>query len=381
MARDECPETKRRRVEEARRRQRVGYMDGARGMAVCFFVGDARGAPKFMHHRNVAVHGIGPENVLRQGQGVHAKWHNLAQLTDDSEISMLVLRLLADGEFEKDAYVAAMHQWYESGPICCGKNTKALFSVKPGGFQARRAEVVPSDSNGFLMCCWPFSLVEDDAERRRCLRLHSDVVCPSRTCREMCTLYCDLLRICLGAPTVVAAKLDVRTHLVLWLNPDWGMTEGQEAATKPDPAVQAAVLRAMKRDMDAEFAKDVAGAETKGKATTTFAVAVWALLHQKTASDGLVAVLGLGGDTNTNAAVAGALLGAAMGETEALSGAQGAALRKDYKAITECEPEITRMTEAGEVRTRRPKAYSYRLFESQAVTCWIDQQRGWTPGD
>lgn len=129
-------------------------------------------------------------------------------------------------------------------------------------------------------------LVEDEEIANICRLTHPDMRCVGS-----CVLYVKLIQglifrdeqLDISALKAVAARYDERIE------------EYIELATHDDPSVLAVDDNAM------------------GYTLKTMAVALWSLWHYHSFKDGLLAVVNMGGDADTNAAVACALLGAKYG--------------------------------------------------------------------
>jgi len=122
------------------------------------------------------------------------------------------------------------------------------------------------------------------------------------------------------APGSVAAAVVVSVavaHLIVHCGDvDGALAAGIDRARAIDPRVEDAVARAIAATTiaDLQLDADMSSPNNRiGHAYTTLAAGVYALRHAPTWWDGVQAVVMAGGDADTNAAVAGALLGARDG--------------------------------------------------------------------
>jgi ADP-ribosylglycohydrolase len=90
-----------------------------------------------------------------------------------------------------------------------------------------------------------------------------------------------------------------------------------EKASAMDAGILAHVAPAFEGDLDSLELDDE---ESMGYTLKTLGAALWALFHAEDFESGVTEIINRGGDADTNAAVAGALLGARDGE-EAIPGA------------------------------------------------------------
>lgn len=96
---------------------------------------------------------------------------------------------------------------------------------------------------------------------------------------------------------------------------------------------------------DGPFVRKVSGKQ-KGWSLNALAVALHFGMRSASFREGVDAVIRLGGDTDTNGAIAGAVLGAVFGERRMLS---DDITRKNVNRILNCKPSI----EAGAARSTR----------------------------
>ena len=222
--------------------------------------------------------------------------------TDDTAMARnLVRSLAARGEFDPDDLVARHLEWFRSGPPDVDAFTRRVLSRVDGGedaFEAARSvweERGPevSAGNGSVMYCAPLGL----AYANRAEELPEVAAKLSAL-----THYDERCRTAVLAVTVAIAAL----------------ARGQSS----EGAVAAALTAVVDREggEELEYLVEIAGVgraidgPDQGFCLFTAGVALQSLLGTGDFEVEVSRVVSLGGDTDTNAAVAGALLGTVVGE-------------------------------------------------------------------
>ena len=230
-------------------------------------------------------------------------WNTLAgQPTDDSEMAMALARTLVTQGFDVEAVAAAYGDWLASGPFDSGMATnQALGPVAqaPAGTKAataRRSANATTEANGALMrqsplAIWGYRL--DAAQLDECLRADAALTHPSRVCGDASAAF----GVALAA--VIRDGLDgaaAYARAVAW-----------DAAHGASPKITAALAAAQH--------SPPAYQPHEGHVPIALHNAFYQALHASSVEAGLVDTVAGGGDTDTNAAIAGALLGAIHGLT------------------------------------------------------------------
>ncbi|MEA2769996.1 MAG: ADP-ribosyl-[dinitrogen reductase] hydrolase, partial [Acetobacteraceae bacterium] len=230
-------------------------------------------------------------------------WKTLAgQPTDDSELGLALARsLVRSGEYDAEDAAAAYGRWFASGPFDCGHTTGLAFGAaamaladKAGA--ARSKADHGSQSNGSLMRIGPIGVwARDPDEAARVASEDSSLSHPHPVCRAACAAFA-------GAISAALYGADRR-----------GMMEAAvriaDAAGSDAAAVGAALRRAAAGVPPGDFQRQM------GWVLIALQNAFFHLAAGTAAEPALVTTVGQGGDTDTNAAIAGALLGAADGRT------------------------------------------------------------------
>lgn len=275
-------------------------LDRARGCWLGQLAGDALGS-RVEFQSTQAVQSRFPSGVRDLVDG--GVWNTVAgQPTDDSELALALARTLAaSGHYDPDAAAAAYGAWLQSGPFDVGTTTRQAFSAAAASTDegpaaaARRAASRSSQANGALMRCSPLALWGHALPRdvlATLARADAELSHPHPTCQDA------------SAAFVVATAAAVGKGL------------GPEAtwALATEQARQDGATAVLERLHAARLAPpDEADGPKQGWVLLALHNAFHQLLWAPSVEEGLARTLALGGDTDTNAAIAGALLGAVHG--------------------------------------------------------------------
>jgi ADP-ribosylglycohydrolase/fructose-1,6-bisphosphatase/inositol monophosphatase family enzyme len=205
--------------------------------------------------------------------------HTIAgQPTDDSEMALTLARLLVregrhDAERARDAY----REWLQTRPIDISETTeRGLLGM----------HTTESQSNGSLMRVAPIGVwaAGDPARAAATARVDSALTHPNPVCLEACAAYCAAI-----AAGVAGASAEEMVAAAL-----------QHSA---GPAREAIQRNALPDDFG----------RPRASVITSLQNAFFRLRHAAQPESALPDTIACGGDTGTNAAVAGALLGACHG--------------------------------------------------------------------
>ncbi len=234
-----------------------------------------------LHGRHTEIVGGGPWGWL-PGQG-----------TDDSDLTIAIARAYAAG-YSLHNVARRFVAWYDSRPPDIGRVTaRALKCLKVEHNPRTSGQVGDRTAgNGGLMRAITTGLVRRDPLLRRaeaaelCAITHADPLCVDAS-----VAYCDLVALLLEGTNPTEAVQAV-------------------AATPMNKPVRSVLVEAQRRD-PGDF-------PTFGFVLNTLRIAVWAVCAGIRQPSGtfeqvLADVANLGGDADTNAAVAGGLLGAHLG--------------------------------------------------------------------
>src|SRR5262245_13329861 len=271
------------RVEqEPRREPRVAlgfprnstHVEKAQGALLGQVIGDSLGSRvEFKSAAEIAK--LFPRGVRELADG--GPYHTIAgQPTDDSEMALTLARaILRHRGFERDKVLDAYRDWMQTRPIDIGETTeRGLLGL----------HTTESESNGSLMRVSPIGVwaAGDPARAAVAAREDSTLTHPNPACVESCAAYCAAI-----AAGVAGASRKEMVKAAL--------------AHCSGPAHDAIKRNALPDDF------------THGRALIALQNAFFRLSSGASVEEALIATVGCGGDTDTNAAVTGALLGAVYG--------------------------------------------------------------------
>lgn len=215
-------------------------------------------------------------------------WSTLAgQPTDDSEMALALARaLVRDGQYDPLSVRAAYVEWLHSQPFDCGNTVRDGLSGHLNH---------SSQANGALMRISPLGIFctqrgvdQAAAWAAEDARLtHPHPVCVQVNALFVVGLAHAIRTGCDGA--------DLYQHVL------------ERAAAMPVAGPLMAAIRAAALAPPADYVHQ------QGWVLIAFHNALWQLLHAPTLEAGVVDTVMRGGDTDTNAAIVGALLGAVHG--------------------------------------------------------------------
>lgn len=223
------------------------------------------------------------------------------QVTDDSELAIELAEALAamGREWDLDRIARHYRRWIESEPFDVGRTTRRALSpplpAKPSPAAVLRRRADPeSQANGALMRQSPLGIWGWDLPRERLgayARLEASLTHPHPACQDASLIYVTAL-----ADAIAGTEDPERI---------WRVSLDRARRQCLAPEVEEAVHRA-KTDIP-----PISG--HRGHVLLALHNAFYQLLHRASARSAIVESVMLGGDTDTNAAIAGALAGAVYG--------------------------------------------------------------------
>jgi ADP-ribosyl-[dinitrogen reductase] hydrolase len=305
-------------------------LDRAQGCLLGQLIGDSLGA--LVEYKSPAeIAALYPGGVRRLEDG--GEWNTIAgQPTEGGELALALGRTLAAaGDYDAEATATAYGLWYASHPFDVGATTKqalapASRAPREKAEAARRVADRNSQSNGSLMRVSPIGIWAVSTDEAAATAMEdSDLTHPNPVCAIACGAYAAAITAGInGADT--AGMLRAATDIA-------------EAASGQDGGVIARVLAAA-----AAGNKPVDFLHRQGWVVIALQNAFFHLIHTPSIEEALVQTIAEGGDTDTNAAITGALLGAALGRR--------AIPRHWVRATMACRPDV-----ALGVKHPRPEAY------------------------
>jgi len=232
-------------------------------------------------------------------------WHTLAgQPTDDSEMALALARSIVNhGAYDPEEAARAYAWWYESHPFDIGRATTTAVSAAAAASRAgqsaaeaaRTAAGRETQANGALMRVSPLGILGGAAgEGKAAQWAQQDALLthPSPVCQAANTVFAEALAFAIRTGSrpreTYRFALDIANR-----------------AESPQSVVEA-ITRASSQPPD-DYSTQM------GWVLIALQNAFWQLLHAESLEEGIVSTVMSGGDTDTNAAIAGALLGAVWG--------------------------------------------------------------------
>jgi len=228
-----------------------------------------------------------PEGVRHLHDG--GTFNTLAgQPTDDSEMALGLARyLVRTRAYVQDEVRQVYLDWLHSAPFDCGNTISS-------GLRGRRDYA--SQANGALMRISPLGIWAaglDSADKVDCAILDAELTHPHPVCLQINRLFVAAIRRAIRKKTEAG-------ELYQWL--------AEQAVRDDVDGAVLAVIRAAEQQKPEDYLRH------QGWVLIAFQNALWQLLHAESLEDAVVDTVMCGGDTDTNAAICGALLGALHGE-------------------------------------------------------------------
>ncbi|MGV3552513.1 ADP-ribosylglycohydrolase family protein [Rhizobium sp.] len=295
----------------------ASIVDRAQGCLLGQLAGDALGSlVEFMRPEEIRTRY--PSGVRDLADG--GTWNTIAgQPTDDSEMALLLARMLAEkGTYDQDAARRQYEFWLDSKPFDVGQTTLRGIRHDPDH---------ESEANGALMRVSPlgiFGAGRSDDELREWAWRDAVITHPNIVCQQVNQLF--VLAIARAVGHGVEAN-SLYGDIVGWadmIDADMSVRDVVERARTQPP-----------RDYVSQ----------QGWVLKAFQNALWQLLHAPSLEQAVIDTVMRGGDTDTNAAIAGALLGAVHGRK--------AVPERWTTRILDCRPETGRPG----VAQPRPKVF------------------------
>ena len=278
-----------RAVESSKLDRAVGCLQGQ-------LIGDSLGSlVEFQDAKRIAR--AFPDGVRDLADG--GVWNTLAgQATDDSELALALARcLVAQTTFDADAVAATYGDWYRSAPFDIGSTTSQAFSIlQPKSTNSAAVAMAAANSasaaNGSLMRVAPIGIAaRDPLQAAAWATVDSRLSHPHPQCVASCAAFAAAIHAGISGgdatnmlETALQAARDLAAHEVI-------------------EALESAAAGHLPADFQSQM----------GWVLIALQNAFHQLLHCSNAVEALVETVGKGGDTDTNGAIAGALLGALHG--------------------------------------------------------------------
>ena len=263
----------------------TGMLARAQGCLLGQLAGDALGSlVEFQSPDRIRREYPGGVRNLADG----GTWNTIAgQPTDDSEMALSLARLLArDGRYEAEEARKAYVAWLDSGPFDCGQTIASGLRGRP---------IPESQANGAMMRVSPlgiFGARHALADVAEWARQDAALTHPHPVCLQANALFAMAIA---DAVRTAREARDVYQRISGW-------AEEMDA----HPSLVDIIRRAA-------AAPPVDYVGQMGWVLKAFQNALWQLLHARDLEEAVIETVMRGGDTDTNAAICGALLGAVHG--------------------------------------------------------------------
>ena len=235
-----------------------------------------------------------PEQIWRQyPDGIRdmadgGTWDTIAgQPTDDSELALMLARTLVErGVFNREAIREAYLFWYESDPFDCGYTTSSGLM----GYHNP-----DSQANGAMMRVSPLGIFGANHDLKQVAdwaRQDAAITHIHQVCQDTSALFA------MAIAYTIRTGCDASTlyeQIVSWA----------EKITTRESIIE--TIKAAKDTPPEDYTIN------QGWVLIAFQNALYQLLHAPSAEQGIIDTVMQGGDTDTNAAICGALLGAVNG--------------------------------------------------------------------
>jgi len=291
----------------------------AQGCLLGQLAGDALGsAVEFRSAAEIAR--SHPGGVTRLTDG--GTWNLIAgQPTDDSEMALALARAIASsGAFDPATVAQAYVRWAQSGPFDMGTTTRAGIAALAEGRQARS----DSQSNGALMRVSPIGILAagDPALAAGLAAEDARLTHPHPVCQAASAAFAAAIAAGVAGGTAEEMCAAAGLHA--------GDGDGAEL-------VRERLARARRHEPE-DFERQM------GWVLTAFQNAFHHLMRGTQVAEAVCVTVARGGDTDTNAAICGALLGACQGR---------AAIPLQWRnAVLSCRP-----AQARGIHHPRPQEY------------------------
>lgn len=295
----------------------AGLLSRAEGCLLGQLAGDALGSlVEFQTPEHIRKEY--PDGVRQLASG--GTWNTLAgQPTDDSEMAILLARMLiARGGYDARAAREAYVFWLDSHPFDCGATVSRGLRGTPDP---------QSQANGAMMRISPlgiFAAMYPAARAAAWAAEDAALTHPNPVCMQANALFTRAIASAVKEATPPAT---LHREILAWAE---------------EMALETTLLDAVRSSAEAPPAEFV---RQQGWVLIAFRNALWQLRHAKDLETAIVDTVMRGGDTDTNAAICGALLGAVYGRE---------AIPKQWEdAVLNCRPKAG----APDVHRPRPECF------------------------
>ena len=263
-------------------------------------IGDALGlGSEFMSKEDVSRnYPNGLYNYEQIIQDTHRRRWPIGAWTDDTDMMLCILSAFENGEFNVHQVAQNFEDWFDSDPMGIGSHTFKVLCMSDYVQQPEKCSELwwnlsqkTSAANGALMRTSVIGLARTNIE------FQASKICKLTHYDPRCVGSC------------VIASLII--HNLVWNDHELTYNEIIELAKKIDDRIIEWIDLAYQNDDISVL--DLDEKYSIGYTLRTLAAALWCYWHASSFEEGLLEIVNEGGDADTNAAIACAILGAKFG--------------------------------------------------------------------
>lgn len=313
------------------------------GMMYGEALGDALGAPHEFRNQKKNYNGKLDKPIITnsqwQGQFVSA----VGQITDDTEMTICLWNSLIANQMSYDVNTATMNylDWANTkGTWAMGRNTRALLhGVKTlKGYQSRMVKIQPqTQSNGTMMRSSPLAVLGYlyPPLWRDAVILDNDITNPNDVSRTVNKIYIK----------AIILALKNKSKRVIY-------NAMLKQANKSRIQIIIDTIKLSKSKDTRTIKNQIGNHETKGWCMVALLATCWGLFQFDNYHTAIDAIILCNGDTDTNAKIAGALMGAYYGLKNMRSTPR---TKRNIKVLLKCD------TNSGD--RSRPEIYQVQQLD------------------
>jgi len=312
-------------------------LDCIQGSLYGLALGDALGGPHEPYQSKYTYTGIIEHPIKRHTQWQGTKISAIGQVTDDTEMTITLAKvLISNNGYNRDAAIFAYETWASQPRTMLGYTTGALFSgittkVPSKGvktYETRykkalagnlkklpRKNLVDVQSNGSLMRCSPFIVIPGYES----ITVDTNLTNPNPINLDVNYLYVSSLQ-----------------QLSLISNTVDSISKVQELYNWLQASAQTSSVRQLFLDIEQNIPRDITGKD-KGWVLHAFWCCLFSLrmlISGSSFKNILDTIILMGGDTDTNGAIVGAMIGSYFGYETMVSDPTTEYNIKKIKSIT-----------------------------------------------
>ncbi len=266
----------------------ASVLDRAQGCLLGQISGDSLGSlVEFMSPGKIKIQYPSGFKQLQAG----GTWNTIpGQPTDDSEMALALTRsILQNGTYKQEEAKKNYIEWLQSNPFDCGITTANGLSGNP---------VFESQANGALMRIAPlgvFGINHEPEIVARWAMQDAEITHPNPVCQQANALMAMTISRAISGQNIPG---ELYSQIKIWAN-----------EIKADPSIIKVIEEAAKNPPE-DYIKH------QGWVLIALQNAIWQMLHAPDLETAISDTIMRGGDTDTNAAICGALLGAIYGRSQ-----------------------------------------------------------------